>query len=78
MLNALFNNNTSRPIEVRHLLRNPKYTKLWSKSYTKELKRLAQGVSGMKTTDTIVFIKYGKVPLNRRRHILHGMMMVTY
>ncbi len=71
MLNAVLNNNTSKLIEIRHLLCNPKYTKLWGKLYTKELGQLAQGVSGTKGTDTIVFIKYGKIPLNRRRHITY-------
>ena len=78
MLNALFNNNTSRPIEVRHLLRNPKYTKLWGKLYTKELGQLAQGVSGTKGTDTIVFIRYNEILLDRRRHITYGKTVVTY
>jgi hypothetical protein len=78
MLNAVLNNNTSELMEMRHLLRNPKYTKIWGKLYTKELGRLAQGVSGTKGTDTIVFIKYNKILLDRRRHITYGKMVVTY
>jgi hypothetical protein len=78
MLNAVLNNNTGELMEMHHLLRNPNHTKLWGKLYTKELGQLAQGVSGTKRTDTIVFIKYGKIPLNRRRHIMHGKMVVTY
>ncbi len=69
MLNAVLNNNTSNLMEMQHLLRNPKYTKLWVKLYTKELGQLAQGVSGTKDTDTIVIIKYNKISLDRRRHI---------
>jgi hypothetical protein len=65
-------------MEICHLLRNLKYTKLWGKLYTKELGQLAQGVSGTKGTDTIVFIKYGKIPLDRRRHIMYGKTVVTY
>ena len=65
MLNAVFNNNTGKLMEMRHLLCNPKYTKLWGKSYTKELRRLAQGVSGTKGTDTIVFIRYHEILLDR-------------
>jgi hypothetical protein len=74
MLNAVLNNNTGKLMEMRHLLRlrNPKYTKLWGKSYTQELRQLAQGVSGTKGTDTIVFIRYNKIPLYRRRHIIRG------
>ncbi len=78
MLNAVLNNDTGKLIEKRHLLCNPKYTKLWGKLYTKELGQLAQGVSGMKGTDTIVFIRCNKMPLNRRRHITYRKMVVTY
>ncbi len=78
MLNAVLNNNTGELMEMRHLLHNPKYTELWGKLYTKELGLLAQGVSGINGTDTIVFIKYNKIPLNRRRHITYRKMVVTY
>jgi hypothetical protein len=78
MLNAVLNNNTGKLMEMRHLLRNPKYTKLWGKLCTKELGWLAQGVSGTKGTDTIVLIRYNKIPLDRRRHITYGKMVVTY
>jgi hypothetical protein len=78
MLNAVLNNNTGKLMEMRHLLRDPKYTKLWGKLYTKVLGQLAQGVSGIKGTDTIVFIKYGNILLNRRRHIAYGKTVVTY
>jgi hypothetical protein len=37
ILNAGLNNDTDKLMEMRHLLRNPKYTKLWGKLYTKEL-----------------------------------------
>ena len=78
MLNAVLNNDTGKLMEMRHLLHNPKHTKVWGQSYTKELGRLAQGVSGTKGTDTIVFIKYNKIPLDRRRHITYGKTVVTY
>jgi hypothetical protein len=78
MLNAVLNNDTVKLMEMRHLLCNPKYTKQWGKLYTKELGRLAQGVSGTKGTDTIVFIKYNKIPLDRRRHITYRKTVVTY
>ncbi len=78
MLNAVLNNNTGKLMEMRHLLHNSKYTKLWGKSYTKELGQLAQGVSGTKGRDTIVFIKCGNIQLNRRRHITYGKTVVTY
>jgi hypothetical protein len=78
MLNAVLNNNTSELMEMHHLLHNPKYTKFWGKSYTKELRRLAQGVSGTTGTDTIVFIRYNDIPLDRRRHINYRKTVVMY
>jgi hypothetical protein len=65
-------------MEMRQLLRNPKYSDLWGESYTKELGRLAQGIPGTKGTDTIVFIKYDKIPLDRRQNITYGKTVVTY
>ena len=65
-------------MEMRHLMKNPKYSKLWRKSYTKELGRLAQGIPGTKGTNTIVFIKYDDIPLDRQRHVMYGKTVCTY
>ena len=64
MINAVLNKDTGDLMEMRQLLCNPKYADLWGKSYTKELGRLAQGIPGTKGMDTIVFIKYDKIPLD--------------
>ena len=37
MINAVLNKDTGDLMEMRQLLRNPKYANLWEKSYTKEL-----------------------------------------
>ncbi len=65
-------------MEMRQLLRNPKYSNLWGKSYTKELGCLAQGIPGTKGADTIVFIKYNKIPLDQRWNVTYGKTVVTY
>jgi hypothetical protein len=77
-LNAVLNKDTGELMEKRQLLRNPKYSNLWGKSYTKELGCLAQGIPGTKGTDTIVFIKYDKIPLDRRRNVKYGKTVITY
>jgi hypothetical protein len=64
ILNAVLNKDTGELMEMQQLLRNPKYSNLWGKSYTKELGCLTQGILGTKGTDTIVFIKYDEIPLN--------------
>jgi hypothetical protein len=65
-------------MEMRQLLRNPKYSDLRGKSYTKELGRLAQGIPGTKGTDTIMFIKYDEIPLDQRWNVTYGKTVVTY
>jgi hypothetical protein len=57
MLNAVFDMDTGKLMEMKHLLVNPKYKGIWGKLYTTKLGRLAQGIPGIsKGTDTIVFI----------------------
>ena len=65
-------------MEMRQLLHNPKYTNLWGKLNTKELRQLAQGIPVTKGTDTIVFIKYDKIPFHRRRNVTYGRTVVAY
>ncbi len=78
VLNAVLNKDTGELMEMRQLLQNPKYSEVWGKTYTKELGRLAQGVPGTKGTDTIVFIKYDDIPLDRRQHVMYGKTVVMY
>jgi hypothetical protein len=78
ILNVVLNKDTGELMEMQQLLHNPKYSDLLGKSYTKELGCLAQGIPGTKGTDTFVFIKYNKIPLNRRLNVTYGKMVVTY
>jgi hypothetical protein len=78
ILNAVLNKDTGELMEMRELLHNLKYSNLWGKSYTKELRHLAQGIPGTKGTDTIVFIKYDEIPLDQRQNITYGKTVVTY
>jgi hypothetical protein len=78
VLNAVLNKDMGDLMEMQQLLQKSKYSKLWGKSDTKDLGRLAQGVPGTKGTYTIVFIKYDDIPLDRRRHIMYGKTVVTY
>jgi hypothetical protein len=72
ILNAVLDKDTGELLEMHHLLTNPKYKDVWGKSYTTELGRLAQGISGVsKGTKTIVFITCNKSHSNnsRRSHM---------
>ena len=77
MINAVLNKDTGELMEMRQLLRNPKYSDLWGKLYTKELGRIAQGIPGTKGTDTIVFIKYKEITLKKRRNVTYGRTVVA-
>ncbi len=78
MLNAVLDMSTSKHMEMRHLLINPKYKDLWGKSYTKELGRLAQGIPGVTGTDTIIFIQRDKVPLERIKDETYERVCINY
>jgi hypothetical protein len=65
ILNAILNTNTGAVMEMCHLLVNPKYKELWSKSYAIELGRLAQGIPSIsKGTNTITFIGRDDIPID--------------
>ena len=59
-------------------MRNQKYAPVWGKSFNKELGRLAQGILETEGTNTIVFIKYDDIPLDRRQHITYGKTVVKH
>jgi hypothetical protein len=64
---------------MKHLLVNPKYKEVWGKLYTTELGHLAQGIPGVsKGTDTIVFIRWDKVLIDRIKDITYGRMCINY
>ena len=46
--------------------------------FTKELGRLAQGILETEGTNTIVFIRYDEILLDRRQHITYGKTVVTH
>jgi hypothetical protein len=79
MLNTVLNMDTGKLMEMKHLLVNPKYKEVWGQLYTTELGRLAQGIPGVsKGTDTIVFIRRNKVPIDQIKDITYGCVCVNY
>ena len=63
VLATVLNKETGELMDYKHLISNPKYCALWSKSYRNELVRLAQGISGWaKGTNTIFFIDKVDIP----------------
>ena len=66
MLNVVLDKDTGELFEYRYLMRNPKYRKLWGKSYGNELGHLTQGIPGrVEGTNTIFLINKSDVPTAR-------------
>ena len=66
-------------MEYRHLIVNPRYRALWSKSYGNEIGRLAQGMPvRVKGTDTIFFIEKTNIPEDCWKDVTHGRIIMSY
>jgi hypothetical protein len=77
--NTIVDPDTGTSMEYRHLIKHPKYSKIWAHSFSNEIGRLAQGIGGrIEGTDTINFIEYNKVPVDRRKDVTYGNIVVDY
>ena len=70
---------TGEMLEFRQLIKNPKYRIVWGDSYGNEIGRLAQGrdKSGTKGTDTLFFIRYEDIPVDRRKDVTYDRIVCT-
>ena len=79
MINAVINEETGELMEYRHIMKNTKYRQLYTKSYSKELGRLAQGIPGkLEGTNTIYFIYKADIPAERWKYVTYGRVVVAY
>jgi hypothetical protein len=77
--NTIIDPETGASMEYRHFIKHPKYSNIWSTSFSNEIGRLAQGVGGrIKGIDTINFIEYNKVPIDRWKDVTYGNIVVDY
>ena len=63
---AVFDEESGKLLEYRHLKQHPKYKRTWEKSFANELGRLAQGIRDIDGTSTIFFVPFGQVPKDRK------------
>eukprot|EP00804_Cyclotella_cryptica_P026336 CCRYP_007671-RA/>CCRYP_007671-RA protein AED:0.18 eAED:0.21 QI:0/0/0/1/0/0.33/3/0/1086 len=78
-LSAILDTDTGELLEYCHLIKNPQYCTIWKNAYGKELGRLAQGIPGtVKGTNTIVFIAYNEIPLQRRKDVTYRRIVANY
>ena len=76
---AVLDGASGEMLEFRQLIKNPKYRLVWGDSYGNEIGRLAQGrdKSGIKGTDTLTFIRYGEIPVDRRKDVTYDRIVCT-
>jgi hypothetical protein len=69
----IHNNKMGEYLNYRQLIRNPKCTKIWSKSAANKFGQLAQGVGGrVKPANTIFFIQKDQVPKDWTKDVTYG------
>ena len=79
IINSVLNEETGELMEYRQVIKCPKYQKLYSKSYSKELGRITQGIHGVVNgTNTIFFIEKTDVPAERWKDATYGHVVVNY
>ena len=79
IINAVLNEETGEIIEYRQVIKNPKYRKLYEKSFSKEIGRLAQGMPGQaEGTGKNIFIDKANVPVDRWREVTYVRIVLSY
>jgi hypothetical protein len=76
---AVLDPETGKLLEYRHLTKKPQFKEVWSKTGSKEIGRLAQGVPGVVDgTNTIFFIDYDQIPKDRRKDVTYTRICVNF
>ena len=75
----MLDKTTSKLIPYQHLIRNPKYQKVWQCAYGNEIGRVAQGIPGrVQGTNTLFFINKEDLPPDRCKDVTYGSICVNY
>ncbi len=69
---TVLDDKTGDLLEYRHLMKHSKYKDMWTKSFSKEIVRLAT------TTETIFFIQKDAIPQERRGDKMYARIVCTY
>ena len=79
MLRTVLDKDTGEFMEYRKLMRKPKYRQLYRNYYSKEIGRLAQGMTGLvEGTNTMFFIENQDIPVDRWKDVTYGRVVVEY
>lgn len=63
---VVFDDNTGKLLEYRHLIQDQRYKVIWEKSFANKLGRLAQGIRNIQGTNTIFYIDKVKIPKHKK------------
>ena len=69
---AVLDDETGDLLEYCHLMKHPKYKDIWTKSFSKEIVRLAT------TPETIFFVNKSQIPEERRGDVTYGRIVCVY
>ena len=79
MLRTVLDKDTGEFMEYRKLMRKPKYRQLYRNYYSKEIGRLAQGMTGLvEGTNTMFFIDNQDIPVDRWKDVTYERVVVDY
>ena len=82
MAAAVLDGDTGELLDYRHLIKTPKYKKIWRNSFGNEVGRLAQGMPGRiskeKGTNTMFFVKQNEIPQDRQRDVTYARIVCNY
>ena len=73
---AIIDKETVKPMDNCQLIKKEKHWLVWSRSFSNELGRLAQGIIDIKGTSTIKFISCSQFP--KGRMVTYGRIVVDY
>ena len=77
--NAIIDPLTGASMEYLHLIKSPTHKETWTRSFANELGCMAQGVAQReKGTVTIFFRSHAQIPINRRKDVTYGCIVVDY
>ena len=75
---AIIDEATGEKLEYRDLIKRPELMDTWYRLLANKLGRLAQGIRDIKGTDTVFFIPLSEIPMDRRKQVTYGRIVVAY
>ena len=75
---AVIDPDTGKTLQYKQLIQHPKHKNIWNTSMSNEIGRLAQGNKNVKGTNTMFFLPFEEIPINRKKDITYARIVVDY